>query len=293
MTNGRTSIPLPAALATLLTITLLIPLMWLTGHRGNNTFIVLCLVFLLLLRLSPDLKHRTHQFIIRLAHDPRTLRRSLIALLLPLPILLAAHFADPFYKITNLDHEGAAGTTYAGFLLAAAAYLAWLASRWTPRRSHRRAWTILTILFAFITLDELSEFHHGAARWVYWIFTGRAEKVELVDGLAFWMIMLSPLALVIIAGLVWFIRNILHPPARRLAVAALSLWIASQGLEATISAELLPKVYETALEETIEMLGSIFFLAAFLRELAGRLPVVRTGQPAETAPRVSAQDRTR
>lgn len=266
--NERAPISLSWATRILLAFAAIIPLMWLTGHRANNSFILLSLVFLLLLRSSPDFYFRTHRFIAHLAHDAPAFR-TVIGLLLVIAVVLAVlHFAFPSAKVSNLDDEGSAGTTFAGFLLAANAFLAWIARRHSPRLSHRRAWTVLSLLLALLALDELSEFHHGAARLAYWTFTGDSGKTILVEGLSFWIIVLSPVILAVISGLIWFARKILHAASRRLALAGLAAWVASQALEATIGSKILPHTLEIGFEEFLEMTGSTNFLGAFLRELA-------------------------
>jgi hypothetical protein len=169
------------------------------------------------------------------------------------------------HGLWNLDWEGGIGTTYSGFLLAVATVLALFCYSRSTERVARIAWMFFGALLLFMTIDELSEFHHGLAELVWKLTTGR-DKLDLVEGFSFWVIVLSPFIISIIIGIFWFIRNILHKDSRLIACGALLCWIASQALEATIGSKILPHIIEVASEEFLEMLGTTLFIMAFFRE---------------------------
>jgi hypothetical protein len=240
--------------------------MWLIGHRGNNSFIVFCMLFVLCYQMSPDFKTRVDALISRISLSRVRISRRFVVLCGIALFLAVMNILDWSPQgLWNLDWEGGIGTTYSGFLLAVATVLALFCYRRSTQRVARIAWLLFGTLLLFMTIDELSEFHHGLAESVWKIATGR-DRIDLVEGVSFWILVLSPFIVSIIIGIFWFIRNVLHIESRLIAWAALSCWVASQALEATIGTKILPHLIEVASEEFLEMLGTILFIVAFFRE---------------------------
>lgn len=276
--EARFQVPFKWAVTILAAESLLIPAMWLTGHRGNNSFIALCLLFIIFYWISPELRTRFRTLLATVSHSAILRRRvavflSAAGLFLVLMHLLFGHLHGAW----DLDWEGGIGTTYSGFLLATASLMAYFCCCRSTRRIDRIAWLWFGTLLLAITIDELSEFHHGLAHALWETATGQ-DKPDAIAGLAFWIIVMSPFIALIVAGLAWFIHRVLHRESRAIAYAALLCWISSQALEATISSRIIPGHLEVAGEEFLEMLGTILFILTFYREYA-RV----TGPPPEPA----------
>ena len=245
---------------------LLIPLMWITGHRANNSFMAFCLLFVVLCWISSDFYDWFSALITRISRSRVRIRRRFLVLVGIEVFLVVMHLqVSRLRSLWDLDWEGGIGTTYSGFLLAVATMLAYYCCRHSARMVPRIAWMLFSILLLSMTIDELSEFHHWLASLIWRITTGQGESI-LVEGLSFWIIVLSPLIVSIIVGIVWFVRNILHEESRLTACAALLCWIGSQTLEATIGSKLLPHTIEIASEEFLEMFGTTLFIVAFYHE---------------------------
>ena len=111
-------IPLGWAVTILTAVFLLVPVMWLTGHRGNNTVLSLCLLFAISYRHSPDLRKHTHQAVAKISHDSVRIWRRFGVMTVIALILTALYLIDRQSRnFLDLDWEGSFGTTFAGFLL--------------------------------------------------------------------------------------------------------------------------------------------------------------------------------
>ena len=254
------------AVVLLLTESLLIPLMWITGHRANNSFIAFCLLFVILYHISPDLKEWFNALITRISQSRVQIKRSFVVLcVIELFLAVMSLQFNIHDGLWDLDWEGGVGTTYSGFLLAVVTMLTFFCYRVSDQRVARIAWMIFGTLLLLMTIDELSEFHHGLAESVWNITTGQ-NKFNLAEGFSFWIIVLSPFIFSIIIGIVWFIRKVLHGESRIIAYVALLCWIASQALESTINLKIMPHIYEVLCEESLEMLGTTLFIVAFFHE---------------------------
>jgi len=253
--------------------------MWAVGHRGNNTFLSLCLLFVIFYRLSPEFHEQVQRFINNISHSDVKIRRRFMSMAAVAVLLVILHLVDgQLGSLWDLDWEGGIGTTFSGYLLAVASLLCYFCWRQSEKGKDRIAWTLFGILLMTMTVDELSEFHHGLARLLWHSTTGQDQTV-LIKGLEFWILVLSPFILSIIGGLIWFVRHVLHKASRTTAAVALIAWVTSQALEATIASKILPHSVEVATEEFLEMFGTILLIVTFHREYG-----LRTSEKKDSIP---------
>jgi hypothetical protein len=149
----------------------------------------------------------------------------------------------------DLDSELNVPSAWSALLLAAAA--AACALRVILRSHLRAAWVGLALLFAFMALDELVQFH---------------ERVELALG-GDWQIAYLPV--IAGAGLAWatVVRWGRNTDVRLGLLVGAALWAGAQFFEAMWQAEIMYSTWWSVPEELFEMLGDICFLGAALASL--------------------------
>jgi len=264
------------ALASLTLVLLLIPVMWILGHRGNNTLLFFMTLFALFKAFNRPFAQKVDTIILGLAHNRGRLIRfvlSLILLALSLAVIHLINHED--IRFWDLNRERGLGTLVAGVLLGFNV-LATLACRRHSEKKHRWKWLLVTLLFAGLTFDELNEIHGWLPNYLWRQAGGQGELI--IDGAVLWITIMAPVALAIIIGLIWFLFFVLSRKARFTALAALVCWCLVLVLEATTESHILPWVLEVGLEEFFEMLGSILFMFAFLRELGQLHPDPRPSE---------------
>jgi len=247
---------------------LLIPTVWLMGHRANNSLLFVFVLFAFFMKFSNEFAARVSEGFTRLAIDVKKRKRLIIGMLaFALLLAILSFFNNHRCSFLHLDSEKSLGTLYSGFLLAASVPIIYLCMKEYERKKDRWKWIPVGSLFALMALDELSEFHHWLVYDIWHFISGKGQEV-LIDGIVLWLTLLSPFIFAIIIGLLLFIFRVLSKDAGILALAGLSFWIVSQLLEATIEGHLISlHILEISMEEFCEMAGSILFIGSFLAEL--------------------------
>lgn len=174
-------------------------------------------------------------------------------------------------RLFNMEEEASVPTWYAAFsLLACAALLGWIAlgSQQTEARFVRH-WFTLALIFIFLSLDEIIQFHELTVHHVTTLLN--------VDGF-FRYSWIIPAALFVLVLSILYIKFLLHLSAktRTLFFIAAALYVGG-----AIGVEALEGQYDTlygtdsigmdlliAIEEFMEMAGVAVFLYALLSYLS-------------------------
>jgi hypothetical protein len=261
-------IPYRVTISVLVIELLSIPAMWLFGHRGNNSLLLLMVTFALFMIWSAPFRRKIDSIIAGFSSRLRKrkiLVLSLISMAVALGILHV--ISNGRFHFWDLDREDSLGTLFGGYLLAANVLVAVYCARYQRQRAGRWKWLAVVALFAAMTVDELSEYHQWVTYNLWYVITGRGSEA-LIGGVVLWITLLAPLILVITIGLVWFVFGVLFRPSRMFAIVGLAFWVSSQILEAKIGSLFLPYLVEAAVEELFEMVGTTLFLTAFLSQLS-------------------------
>jgi hypothetical protein len=153
--------------------------------------------------------------------------------------------------------------------------------RWVPA-----LWTLVALIFVFISADESAQLHEKAAR----IFTQRYGSVRgLTDGAAgdfAWLLLFLPMIVIFIASvaiLAWsHLRD--HARVRRLLLAGALCWIGvvvAEFVQAQLSRRGLERSIQGAIEEGLEVVGAMLFLFAFLEYLRVDRQLPRAGSSSD------------
>jgi hypothetical protein len=243
---------------------LCIPVMWLLGHRGNNALLLFFILFGVSLIASPPFNETIGRAIRKICSDRL---RIMICLLISGALIFAimSLLLSGQSNFWNLDREDGVGTLYSGMLLAANALILTYCAREVAGKKARFRWTAMSIFFAIMAIDELSEFHHWLPQRIWQSVSGKGTE-PIIEGVTLWITLLAPVIFVVIIVLCAFILRCLSGRSRRTAFLGLALWVLSQAFEATIESQIINHVWEITIEEFLEMSGSILFLVAFLME---------------------------
>lgn len=179
-------------------------------------------------------------------------------------------------RATNMDREGNLPSLFSASLLGLAALLLWLIRRVTPgARPSRdlRAWAGLSWIFVYLCTDEYMHLHE--------IIMDPFRDILQASGFLryTWVIPYGAFCLLLLIWLWPFLRRL--PPGSR----SRFLWAGAIFLSGTLGTELISGQVETflgvgnrfvlaltTLEEGLEMLGIILFIAALLRHIRDYLP---------------------
>jgi hypothetical protein len=154
----------------------------------------------------------------------------------------------------DLDTELNVPSLWSASLLAAASLAAVVR---VASRSHLRgAWTVLAVLFAFMGLDEVVQFHERLQRAV------RAD----------WQLAYVPIVLGAAVAWATVVSWARHPGVRIGLLLGAVLWAAAQMFELLWQTGHLRSTWWTVPEEVFEMLGDACFLAAALASLRPSRP---------------------
>jgi hypothetical protein len=176
-----------------------------------------------------------------------------------------------FLHQIDLDAELNVPSFWAAGLLGLAS-LAALARAWS--RSHlRAAWTGLAMILAFMSADEVVQFHE------------RLQRAVSAD----WQLAYVPVALA--AGVAWaaIVRRSRNPTVRAGLIVGAALWVAAQFLEWLWRSGYWFSAWESVPEELFEALGNVAFLAATLASL--NRPAVRGQRPRTLTPQETVTER--
>jgi hypothetical protein len=180
--------------------------------------------------------------------------------------------ADNLYVLFDLWDEVSIPSWFsASLLLICSAVLAVIGlAKWRLRDRFRVHWCALALIFLALSADDAADIHGHASY--------KLDEVLDVGGfLAYaWVI---PAAILVVAVGLFYVRFVLHlpPPTRaRYIVAGVLFLSGALGLEMVQAwydtqhgVENMPYRIMVAIEEGLEMSGTILFLSASLRYLAG------------------------
>lgn len=178
----------------------------------------------------------------------------------------------------NMDEETAFGAWYPSallILLALSAALHYLMDRHAKHEppSASVGWLHLAGIALILSADEICGLHERADRY----YRNEVSTQFLGLGVS-WTLLFLPLIVLCVVALVRLVSHSLkrYPVARRLALAGLCCWVGAVALEMVqwgfLDGELAPLigVYEPALEEGLELVGTTLLLHAVFASMSSR-----------------------
>jgi len=261
--------------AILISIALLIPLMWVLGHRANNSLLALLFVFALFRIFFKPFAGTIDGAVMSVARSSQRSTKIIISLVAVAMVLVILHIInDARYNFWNLDREEGVATLVAAVLLALNVIAVSVYRKKAATKADRWKWLLVGILFALLAFDELSEMHSWIPLYLYHLFGGEGDTIG--GGFVIWVIVLSPFIVAVVVSLVCFFFGVLGRKSQLWALAALLCWCLVLVLEGLGGNSNIPWLYRVAVEEFLEMFGSTLFLISFLTQL-------RHSQPAPDA----------
>ncbi len=129
-------------------------------------------------------------------------------------------------------------------------------------RPDARSWGLVAAMFAFLSLDESASIHELVGH----LFTEHVASIDALPGLYAWVAVLAPVALVAAVLLGRWLMRQAEPgtPERRLGLAALGVWTLVPVAEFLDPLLGMPRPL-VVLEESLELVGMAFMLAAFIQ----------------------------
>lgn len=186
-------------------------------------------------------------------------------------LLILAHFVWGYtIQEFNLDKESNLPTWFAGFqliLLALASFVCFLEERLQDPRSRRAVWAIVSVIFLYMSFDELTVFHEGVLRDEFRsVFAPDSLWLSLMP----WQIIFAPLYFFLFTALLWIAWTRLY--SSKIAVyyvlSALGLWSAAllgEAMAKPIFMQYGLYHVQVALEEGCELFGASLLIAAVLQ----------------------------
>jgi hypothetical protein len=255
-----------AMTAILILITMLIPLMWILGHRANNSLLFFMAVFALFATISRSFSARIEAIVTVVAGSLQKTRMMIAWLIAVEIILIVLHLINNGQThFWNVNREEGVATLVAALLLAMNVLVISVCWKRYASKADRWKWLLVGALFGAIAIDELSEMHDWIPRYIYHLLGGEGNTIS--DGFAIWVIVLSPVIITIIVFLVLFFFRVLNRTSQKWALTGLVCWCLVLTVEVLGSKSNIPWLYGVAIEEFLEMLGSTLFLSAFLTQL--------------------------
>ena len=182
-----------------------------------------------------------------------------------------AHVPASILQYLHINTELAFAAWFNAALLLTVALLAATLAYGAHDRPTVRAWTVVALATAYLSLDEATALHETAGRLV--------AKVPALDiGTFHWVVPGAALAVVGVVVLLWVTKSLEVTVRRRLGIALTGYLVGALGVE--IITGLLIRAYADVwvvvnvaqpglqmLEESLEMLACIYAIWALLRHL--------------------------
>ncbi len=192
-------------------------------------------------------------------------------------------------RLVNITREDSIGTWFSStqILLCGVVLLLVHAVSAEQRRTEPRllaaGWLITGIFFICMGIDDATKFHERIGSTVKHLLGGESgERLPFFPSYT-WQLVFGPVFAVMGVYCLWFFRaRTAGTPTFRLLAAGLAAYVIAVGLDFAegLDAGPLPALadtldlslsslrhYSKALEETLEMLGTTFFLVGFLQQL--------------------------
>jgi hypothetical protein len=178
-------------------------------------------------------------------------------------------------SLFDADIELSAPTWFSTALLAIAAALMWTISRVPAEARDARNWRFLAVVLVIMSIDEIGAYHE------YW--TGPLRRSIDGSGLLYasWVVPAAVLVLLIGLTQIAFLRRLHRPTAVRLVASGAIFVTGALGVEslgasyAEANGTGAGYLAHAAVEEALEMVGSIGVIRALLKHLEHRTGAVR------------------
>jgi hypothetical protein len=215
---------------------------------------------------------------------PRALVRALWTVVLVVlaigigQIAFAGLFPDTkwakYSMLVALDAELSLPAWFSAMLMAAAAALCFVASRFAQARdpANRRGWLALSLIFVYLSFDEAASIHERVSWEVQAAFNLRGVFYFA------WVLVAAPLIVLLVVLLHRFLLRLPSPVGLRVFLAGVVFVVGALGCEMIASALVERGVggfwywTEVIAEEGLEMAGLVLFVAAILDYLARTSP---------------------
>lgn len=189
------------------------------------------------------------------------------------------YYLFPNNQAWNLDSESSHATAFSGWLLFS---IAWVCTIIYFRERHQqingaRLWLTLVVLFFYLAFDEVFSFHEWLPQPQ--VFENISSQSTFFDRLD-WLRIYLPLFLLVGSFIIYFMlkKMLVFKSALFMMMAGGMLYALAIGAEMVMQQfELRGSNYhllQVAVEESLEMLGSIFFLQSLLLYLKNQLQEV-------------------